>query len=98
MPPTVAVPDVGVSSPHSMRMVVDLPAPLLPRKPKISPRRTSNVTLSTATNCPNRRVSPRTSIAGLSVGIAATAGALLSNGALQPRLGEPDVGDGARPI
>ena len=34
------VPDVGRSSPHSMRMVVDLPAPLLPRKPKISPRAT----------------------------------------------------------
>ena len=30
--------DVGLSSPHSMRIVVDLPAPLLPRKPKISPR------------------------------------------------------------
>ena len=38
MPPTSAVPDVGLNSPQSMRMVVDLPAPLLPRKPKISPR------------------------------------------------------------
>ena len=38
-PPTCAVPEVGSSRPHSMRMVVDLPAPLLPRKPKISPRR-----------------------------------------------------------
>ena len=36
-PPTRAVPQVGRSSPHSMRMVVDLPAPLAPRKPKISP-------------------------------------------------------------
>ena len=43
-PPTVAVPEVGRSSPQSMRMVVDLPAPLLPRKPKISPARTSNDT------------------------------------------------------
>ena len=51
------------SSPHSMRMVVDLPAPLLPRNPKISPRRTSNDTLSTATNWPNRRESCLTSIA-----------------------------------
>ena len=40
MPPTSAVPDDGRSSPHSIRMVVDLPAPLLPRKPKISPRAT----------------------------------------------------------
>jgi hypothetical protein len=36
-PPTVAVPLVGFSSPHSIRMVVDLPAPLLPRKPNTSP-------------------------------------------------------------
>ena len=37
MPATVAVPPVGFSSPHNMRIVVDFPAPLLPRKPKISP-------------------------------------------------------------
>ena len=37
-PSTVAVPDVGLNSPHIMRMVVDLPAPLAPRNPKISPR------------------------------------------------------------
>ena len=36
-----AVPAVGVSSVHSMLIVVDLPAPFGPRKPKISPRRTS---------------------------------------------------------
>ncbi len=36
-PPTVAVPEVGSSRPQSMRMVVDLPAPLAPRKPKIAP-------------------------------------------------------------
>src|SRR6185312_3195196 len=93
-PPTVAVPDVGLSSPHNMRIVVDLPAPLLPRKPKISPRRTSKVTLSTATNWPKRRVSPRTSIAAGS----AEALGLSANGSLQPRFGEPDVGDGARAI
>ena len=46
-----------------MRIVVDLPAPLLPRKPKISPRPTSNDTSSTATNAPNRRVRCRTSMA-----------------------------------
>src|SRR5262245_2959153 len=97
MPPTVAVPDEGASSPHSMRIVVDLPAPLLPRKPKISPRRTSNETLSTATNWPKRRVRPRTSIA-VAGASARTAAALASNGALQPGLGEADIGGGARPI
>ena len=59
----VAVPDVGASRPHSMRMVVDLPAPLLPRKPKISPGRTSNDTSSTATKSPKRRVRCETSMA-----------------------------------
>ena len=43
-----------------MRIVVDLPAPLLPRKPKISPCSTSNDTRSTATKAPKRRVSSRT--------------------------------------
>src|SRR4051794_13823169 len=72
-----------------MRIVVDLPAPLLPRKPKISPRCTSKLTLSTATNWPKRRVRPRTSIA-----LAASA----AKGSLQPRLGEPHVGGGPRAI
>src|SRR5688500_16091431 len=63
MPPTDAAPAVGRSSPHSIRMVVDFPAPLLPRKPKISPRATSNDRLSTATKSPKRLVSPRTSMA-----------------------------------
>src|SRR5215831_18339468 len=86
MPPTIAVPDVGFNSPHSILIVVDLPAPLLPRKPKISPRATSNVTLSTATKSPNRLVRPRTSMA------------LLSNRALQSCFREPDVRDCAGPI
>src|SRR5215831_9634674 len=86
MPPTIAVPDVGFNSPHSILIVVDLPAPLLPRKPKISPRATSNVTLSTATKSPNRLVRPRTSIA------------LLSNRALQSGFREADVRDGASAI
>ena len=42
-----------------MRMVVDLPAPLLPRKPKISPRATSKLTSSTATNCAEAAASGR---------------------------------------
>src|SRR5215471_2353965 len=87
MPSTIAEPLVGASSPHSIRIVVDLPAPLLPRKPKISPRRTSNDTLSTATNAPKRRVRPRTSIA-----------VSLTNGALQAGLRQPHVRDGTRSI
>ena len=64
-PPTTAVPEVGFRRPQSMRMVVDLPAPLLPRKPKISPWCTSNDTWSTATNLPNRRVRLLTTIASI---------------------------------
>ena len=52
-------------NPHSMRIVVDLPAPFAPRKPKISPCFTENDRLSTATNDPNRRERPRTSIAAV---------------------------------
>src|SRR4051794_8841584 len=87
-PPTVAAPAVGFSNPHSMRIVVDLPAPLLPRKPKISPRSTSKLTSSTATNWPKRRDSPRTSIAFT----------LPSYCAVELRLSEPDAGDRARAI
>src|SRR5512139_3916586 len=36
-------------------MVVDLPAPFGPRKPKISPRRTVRLTRLTATKSPKRR-------------------------------------------
>src|SRR5579863_49868 len=53
-PPTVARPEVGGSSPQRIRMVVDLPAPLGPRNPKISPRFTSSETRSTAVKSPNR--------------------------------------------
>src|SRR5579864_6520473 len=61
-PPTVARPEVGGSSPQRMRMVVDLPAPLGPRNPKISPRFTSSETRSTAVKSPKRftRLSIRT--------------------------------------
>src|SRR5690242_6491985 len=91
MPPTSAVPEVGRSRPQSIRMVVDLPAPLLPRKPKISPRRTSNERWSTATKLPKRRVRSRTSIARLASGSAA-------KGPLQARGGQVRAADGARPI
>ena len=53
-PATVPEPDVGRLRPHSIRMAVVLPAPLAPRNPKISPRRTSKLMLSTAVKLPKR--------------------------------------------
>ena len=53
-------PAVGASSPASMRIVVDLPEPFGPRKPKMPPRGMSKLTLSTAVKSPNRRVTSRT--------------------------------------
>ena len=47
-PATDARPDVGVSAVESMRSVVVLPAPFNPSRPKISPRRQSKSTSSTA--------------------------------------------------
>jgi len=47
-PFTVAVPAVGLSSVLSIEMIVVLPAPLGPRRLKISPSSMSNDTLSTA--------------------------------------------------
>src|SRR5258706_1704599 len=50
-------PEVGASSPVSILIVVDLPAPLGPRKPKNCPAVTRRSTLSTAVSAPKRRVS-----------------------------------------
>ena len=52
-----AVPAVGGMKPANMRMVVDLPAPLGPRKPNTSPRSTVKDTSSTAVKPPKRLVS-----------------------------------------
>src|SRR5215204_89615 len=70
MPPMSAVPAVGFNKPHIMRIVVDLPAPFAPRKPKISPCFTENDRSLTATNDPKVRLNPWTSIAA-AVGVAA---------------------------
>src|SRR3954451_23930638 len=51
-------------SPVSMRMVVDLPAPVGPRKPKKLPRGTSRSTPSTAALSPYNLRRPRTRMAG----------------------------------
>src|SRR5215831_14680642 len=62
MPPTVAVPASGTISVARTRIVVVLPAPFGPTKPKISPRGTRKSTSSSATWLPNRLWSPWTSI------------------------------------
>ena len=50
-PSTVELPADGIVSPHSIRIVVDFPAPLGPRKPVTVPGSQMNDTSSTAT-CP----------------------------------------------
>src|ERR1035437_1282757 len=55
-PATVPVPAEGRRRPQSIRIVVDFPAPLGPRKPKISPRATSRLMPLTATKSPKRFV------------------------------------------
>src|SRR5437867_12931304 len=64
-PPTLALPLEGASRPQRILMVVDLPAPFGPRKPKISPGRTVKETWSTATKAPNRFTRSSTSTAQL---------------------------------
>src|SRR4249920_2522521 len=61
-PTTVPEPPLGSRMPHSMRMVVDLPAPFGPSTPKISPRLTCSDTSRTATSDPNLRDSERVSM------------------------------------
>src|ERR671913_1574967 len=99
MPSTRAVPLVGASNPHSMRIVVDFPAPLLPRKPKISPLRTWNETSSTAVNAPKRRDRWRTSMANslnrfvIRHSSFVIRHSLLPDGAMQACFCQTNVGD-----
>src|ERR1035437_2851329 len=51
-PATIASPEVGSSSPQSMRRVVVFPAPFAPKNPYISPFSTSKDMESTATKSP----------------------------------------------
>src|SRR6266536_1327173 len=53
-PATLARPPLGASSVHSTEMVVDLPAPLGPRKPKVSPGATEKLTPRTASTSSKR--------------------------------------------
>src|SRR5579859_3423072 len=61
-PQTTAVPELGARKPVIIFMVVDLPAPLGPRKPNTSPRFTERETSSTARIGPKCFVRWRTEI------------------------------------
>src|SRR5690606_38307176 len=72
-PSTSIWPSLGVSSPHSMRMVVDLPEPLGPRKPYTCARGTVRSTPSTARSWPKHLLRPRPPMAMASVAAACIA-------------------------
>src|SRR5450755_3716191 len=61
-PATRALPDVGLRSVQRTEIVVDLPAPLGPRNPKISPRRTARSMPRTASTVPYLLTRPVTSM------------------------------------
>ena len=63
-PNSFASPSVAGKRPVSIFMVVDLPQPFEPRKPKISPRSIVKFTALTAVNLPNRRVRFLATMAG----------------------------------
>src|ERR1700749_4996223 len=63
-PATLAVPEVGSARGHRILLVVDLPAPFGPRKPKVSPAATSKSMPRTASISPYLLVSALTEIAG----------------------------------
>ena len=65
-PSIAASPEVGRRSPVSILMVVLLPAPFGPRKPKKRPRATRKDTWSTAVCRRNVFVRPSTTIASVS--------------------------------
>src|SRR5512138_976865 len=64
-PATVPLPAVGWRMPQSIRIVVDFPAPLGPRKPNISPLPTSRLTRLTAMKSPKRFSRSRRVTAGV---------------------------------
>src|ERR1700735_3858177 len=64
-PATIADPELGLLSVHSMLIVVDLPAPLGPRKPNTSPIATSKLIPRTARTSPNVLTRSVTEMAGV---------------------------------
>jgi len=97
-PPTLAVPDVGSRRPQSIRMVVDFPAPLAPKKPKIRPRSTSKLTSSTAVKSPNFLVKAMTSMAYSGTAFLSRINGSLAKGFLEPGLGQDLVDRGLGPV
>src|SRR4030042_856768 len=98
MPPTIADPAVGSRRPQSIRMVVDLPAPLAPRNPKIAPRPTSKLTASTAVKSPNFFVRDFTSMENSSTRYLLSLSASAPERLLQTRLGQHPVDFGLGPV
>jgi len=70
-PSTSALPAVGRRMSSRSRIVVVLPAPLGPMKPKTSPRSTVRSSSSTAVSDPKRFVSPTVSTTDALMGTAA---------------------------
>src|SRR5262249_62238800 len=70
-PRNLIEPSLGASAPETQLNAVVLPDPLGPINPRISPSRTSNETLFSAVNPPNRFVSPAT--VSIASGIQSTA-------------------------
>src|SRR5215467_5054174 len=64
-PSTLARPSVGASSPHRMRISVDLPEPLGPSSPYTMPVGTRSETLRSANMSPNARETFSTTIASV---------------------------------
>src|SRR5690554_4826979 len=59
-PSTSTVPDVGISRPSSIEIVVVLPAPLPPSRATVVPRATVKSRPATASTLPNRLTRPST--------------------------------------
>src|SRR5580692_9798690 len=87
MPATVADPEVGAIRVPRVRTVVVFPAPLGPRNPNTSPRKTSKETSEKAVRLPNRLVKWSTDSTGSPLGskggrvcrdVVALAGAVVS--------------------
>src|SRR5260370_17501201 len=83
-PSTVTVPFSGATRPTKLRISVVLPAPLGPRRPYTSPRRTRKLTPSRAVCLPNRLTTPSTSTAYVSVA---------TNRGLRSHAAQPDMGE-----
>src|ERR1700723_157891 len=81
-------PAVGRSMPMMVFIAVDLPEPLGPIRPKISPACTSRSRFLTAVRPPKRLVRPRTSRTGGLLVVASMLAALVRKGRAEEAAGE----------